>query len=200
MNEVALLGSGAASVATYTLLFGGVAFGAIVPVLPTGAMVSVAAAAAMFSDTPLNVLIVLILGSAAALLGDIVLFALCSTGRGRLQRWVRRRVDPDRLEHTRQRLAEHGVRVLLVSRLTPAGRIPVMVASILLGLSWRWFLAGDAVAVLAWAVTYAAIGILGGSLFDQAWQGIALAIGLVLVLSVATSVVGRLADRRRLSA
>ena len=36
----------------------------------------------------------------------------------------------------------------------------------------------------AWSVTYAAIGVLSGSIFDEQWKGIALAIVLVIAVSL----------------
>ena len=177
---------------TYSALFLGVSVGAVLPVIPTGVLVSAAAAAALYSDHPLAVVLVLAVAAMAALLGDVALFAICSSGGSRLVGWLRRRVDDEQLERTHQRLAGHRVGVLVLSRLTPGGRIPVMLASVLVGLSWRWFLAGDAVAVAAWSVTYAAIGIVGGSLFDEPWQGVALAVGLVLAIAVVPPVLRRL--------
>lgn len=85
--------------------------------------------------------------------------------------------------------------MLILSRLIPGGRIPIMVATLVLGVTWRWYLAGDAVAAVAWALTYAAIGVLSGSLFDEQWKGIVLAIGLVVLVSVGPTLVRLLRHR-----
>ncbi|MEV6184326.1 DedA family protein, partial [Streptomyces sp. NPDC052015] len=45
---------------------------------------------------------------------------------------------------------------------------------------------------LAWAVTYQLIGILGGSLFEEPWEGVVAAVALTLTISVAPSVWRRL--------
>lgn len=178
---------------TYATLFTGVALGAVVPVIPTGALVSAAAAAAVYSTHPaFAVIVVVVIAAIAALIGDSALFGVCSTRLGtRLLSWLRRRADPARLERSRQRLAANGIGLLVLSRLIPGGRIPVMVAAVMVGLSWRWFLTGDAVAVVAWSVTYAAIGILSGSLFDQVWQGIAVAVTVVIVISAVSMLIKR---------
>ncbi len=183
---------------TYLALFAGVAVGAIVPIIPTGALVSTAAVTSLHSPHPWTALLVIGIGAVAALIGDMVLFWLCSLPVGhRLLGWLRGRTSPALLERYHRQLDEHGLGVLILSRLIPAGRIPIMVATLVLGVTWRWYLAGDAVAALAWAVTYAAIGVLSGSLFDEQWKGIVLAIAVVLLVSVGPSLVRAL--RRRLA-
>ena len=174
---------------TYTALFVGVLVGAIVPIVPTGALVSAAAAAAAYSKYPETVLLVVLVASIAALIGDMALFAICSSRAGhRVLAWLRRRTSPALLDKSHRQLEEHGIRVLIVSRLIPAGRIPVMAAALLSGLSWRWYLAGDSIACVAWSVTYAAIGILSSTLFDEPWKGVVAAIGLVILVSLAPPV------------
>ncbi|CAM5721072.1 VTT domain-containing protein OS=Streptomyces fumanus OX=67302 GN=GCM10018772_59000 PE=3 SV=1 [Streptomyces fumanus] len=49
----------------------------------------------------------------------------------------------------------------------------------------RRFVRGNLPACLAWAVTYQLIGILGGSLFKEPWEGVAAAVVLTVVVSVA---------------
>ncbi|MER5732594.1 VTT domain-containing protein [Streptomyces sp. NPDC002138] len=175
----------------YPALFVLVALGALVPVIPTGALVSSAAVVAFHHRSP-SLGLVLVFGVAAlgAFLGDVALYGLGQRGvRSRSgSRWLealRGRATPERLEQARARLDEHGVLVLVVSRLVPAGRIPVMLACLLARLPLRRFARGDAPACLAWAATYGLIGIVGGSLFSAPWKGVALAVGLTLLVSAA---------------
>lgn len=174
----------------YPSLFLLVALGSLVPVVPTGALVSGAAVVAFHGGDPFALPLVFAVASAAALLGDVALYWL--GGRGARSeggsRWLRRlreRADPGRLETARHRLAEHGTVVLVLSRLVPAGRIPVMVACLLAEVPLRSFFRGDVPAVLAWAAAYQAIGIAGGSLFAAPWEGVVLAVGLTLLISAA---------------
>ena len=60
----------------YPVLFGGVLLGSIVPVVPTGAVVGAAAAVAMTTGD-LSLPLVLLLSTLAALLGDLITFAVC---------------------------------------------------------------------------------------------------------------------------
>ena len=76
------------------------------------------------------------------------------------------------LAQAQRKLDEHGAAVLVLSRLVPAGRIPVMLACLLAEMPMRRFARGDVPACLAWAATYQLIGILGGSLFPEPWQGV----------------------------
>lgn len=85
--------------------------------------------------------------------------------------------------------------VLVLSRLVPAGRIPVMLACLLAGMPLRRFARGDLPACLAWAATYQLIGILGGSLFPEPWQGVVAAVGLTVLLGAAPSLWRRLRGR-----
>ncbi|MFJ8015967.1 DedA family protein [Streptomyces sp. NPDC096339] len=173
----------------YPALFVLVALGALVPVIPTGVLVSSAAVVAFHQESlPFGVLLVFAVAALAAFTGDMTLYWLGHRGvrsRGG-SRWLERlrgRVAAERLEQAQTRLDEHGVLVLVLSRLVPAGRVPVMLACLLAELPLRRFARGDAPACLAWAATYGLIGILGGSLFAEPWKGVALAVGLALLIS-----------------
>ncbi|MFF3209950.1 DedA family protein [Streptomyces sp. NPDC002886] len=175
----------------YPTLFVLVALGALVPVIPTGALVSTAAVVAFHQDSlPFGLLLVFGVSSLAAFAGDMALYWLGRRGvRSRNgSRWLealRRRATPERLAQAQRKLDENGVLVLVVSRLLPGGRIPVMLACLLAELPLRRFARGDGPACLAWAATYGLIGIVGGSLFAEPWKGVALAVALTLLISAA---------------
>ncbi|AXE89883.1 hypothetical protein C1703_33140 [Streptomyces sp. Go-475] len=180
----------------YPTLFLLVFVGALVPVIPTGALVSSAAVVAFHQTAPFSLAMVFVTASLAAFLGDAALYWLGRRGmRSRNgSRWleaIRARAPEDRLAQAQGKLAAHGVAVLVLSRLVPAGRIPVMLACLLAKWPLRRFSRGNFPACLAWAVTYQLIGILGGSLFDEPWEGVVAAIGLTLLISVVPSLVRR---------
>ncbi|MEU8350591.1 MULTISPECIES: DedA family protein [unclassified Streptomyces] len=169
-----------------------VVLGSLVPVVPTGAVVSSAAVVAFHQGSPVALLMVFLVASLAAFIGDMTLYWLGRRGvrSGSGSRWLERlrdRAAPDRLEAARERLARHEVAVLVVSRLLPAGRIPVMLACLLSEMPVRRFVRGDLPACLAWTVTYQLIGIAGGSLFPEPWEGVLAAVGLTLAVSAAPS-------------
>jgi len=176
----------------YPTLFLLVLIGALVPVVPTGALVSSAAVVAFHQTAPFALLLVFVVGALAAFLGDIALYWLGQRGMGSKNgsRWleaIRSRAPEDRLAQAQEKLSDHGVAVLTVSRLVPAGRIPVMLACLMAGMPLRSFARGDIPACLAWAATYQVIGILGGSLFNEPWEGVVAAVALTLAISVAPS-------------
>ncbi|GGQ14393.1 DedA family protein [Streptomyces mutabilis] len=174
----------------YPSLFLLVFIGALVPVVPTGALVSSAAVVAMHQTLPYSMLMVFATASLAAFCGDMALYWLGRRGVGSRNgsRWleaIRSRAPEDRLEQAQEKLAEHDVAVLVLSRLVPAGRIPVMLACLLAKWPPRRFARGNLPACLAWAVTYQLIGILSGALFSEPWEGVAAAIVLTVVVSTA---------------
>ncbi|KKD08204.1 DedA family protein [Streptomyces sp. WM6386] len=174
----------------YPSLFLLVLIGALVPVVPTGALVSSAAVVAFHQTAPFALGLVFVTASLAAFLGDATLYWLGRRGmRSRNgSRWleaIRSRAPEERLAQAQERLADHGVTVLVLSRLVPAGRIPVMLACLMAKWPMRRFVRGNFPACLAWAVTYQLIGILGGSLFKEPWEGVVAAVVLTVVISLA---------------
>jgi membrane protein DedA with SNARE-associated domain len=173
----------------YPTLFLLVLVGALLPVVPTGALVSSAAVVAFHQTAPFALLMVFVVASLAAFLGDIALYWLGRRGMGSKNgsRWleaIRRRAPEDRLAQAQRKLDGHGVAVLVLSRLVPAGRLPVMLACLLAKMPLRRFARGNLPACLAWALTYQLIGILGGSLFAEPWEGVLAAVVLALLISV----------------
>ncbi|MFI1094318.1 DedA family protein [Streptomyces sp. NPDC020917] len=188
---------GAQQAIGYPTLFLLVVLGSLVPVVPTGALVSSAAVVAFHQTEPVALAVVFGVAALAAFLGDVALYWLGlrgvrSRGGSRVLRRLQERVDAGTLDRSQRQLEEHGAAVLVLSRLVPAGRLPVMVACLLAEMPLRRFVRGDIVACLAWAASYQLIGILGGSLFPEPWQGVALAVGLTFAIAAGPGVVRRL--------
>ncbi|MEO9323806.1 VTT domain-containing protein [Nocardioides sp. C4-1] len=165
-----------------------VAFGAVVPVVPTGAAVSAAAVLAR-AEHPWELVLVVAAGGAGAYLGDVVTYAvLRRAGAPLAQRvgWLRAD-DPDgAIQHLRARLEADEVRALLLSRLVPGGRVPVLLAAALGGYPLARFASANVAAAGLWAAVYAAVGIVGDALIPDptvalvAVVVVALLLGLVL--------------------
>ncbi|MFG3060677.1 DedA family protein [Streptomyces sp. NPDC048231] len=177
----------------YPSLFLLVLIGALVPVVPTGALVSSAAVVAFHQTAPFSLALVFVVSAFAAFLGDVALYWLGRRGMRSKNgsRWletIRDRAPEERLAQAQQKLNDHGIAVLTLSRLVPAGRIPVMLACLLARMPLRDFARGDAPACLAWAATYQLIGILGGSLFREPWEGVAAAVVLTLAVGAAPGI------------
>jgi membrane protein DedA with SNARE-associated domain len=175
-----------ATLAALGWLFLVVSFGAIIPIVPTGAAVSGAAALA-FHNNKIGFLFVIASGAAGAYLGDLVMYAMCRLGGEQLARRLRWLRDEEHLAAVKERLSRSQVPVLLVSRLIPGGRVPVLLAAAFLGLPWRTFIVANAPACALWAVVYAGIGVAGGSIFPEPWQSVLAAVALILVVNQTVS-------------
>ncbi|WP_306215960.1 DedA family protein [Actinoplanes sp. RD1] len=179
-----------AELGTLGWLFLVVAFGAIVPVVPTGAAVSGAAALA-FHDHPPLIVLTIAAGAAGAYVGDLVMYAMCRAGGEKLARRLRWLRDEEHLATVKDRLHKSQIPVLLVSRLLPGGRVPVLLAAAFLGLPWRTFVIANLPACALWSAVYAGIGVAGGSIFPEPWQGVIAAVILVVLVTQIVSLVNR---------
>ncbi|MFE9957335.1 DedA family protein [Micromonospora sp. NPDC005299] len=171
-----------------------VLFGSVVPVVPTGAAVSGAAALAAHQH-PVTVVLVVLAGALGAYVGDLATFGLLGWGGERVTRRVPGLRVGRRVDRMPARVREGRVSTLLVSRLIPGGRIPVLLAAAVAGLAWRRFAVANAPASLLWSVLYAGIGVLGRAVFPEPWESVVAAILLVVLV---TQGLGWLARRRGL--
>lgn len=174
----------------YPVVFGGVLLGSIVPVVPTGAVVGAAAAIAT-STGRLSLVVVLLLSVAGALIGDLVTFAVAKAGSAAAQRWVARGQSRDRLDEVRGRFATRGALLVVVGRLLPAGRIPVLLAAGALDYPWRRLVPAALAACVLWAVAYAVLGVVSGGLFDSPVVATLVATGLVFAVAGVSALVSR---------
>ena len=180
----------------YPVVFLGVLLGSIVPVVPTGAVVGAGAALSISGDR-LSLPVVLALAVAGAVLGDLTTFGVCRFGGPRALHWVARGQNADRVTEVRDQFRRHGWQIIVVGRLLPAGRIPVLLAAGALAYPWRRLLPATVVAGILWAVAYAALGVLSGGIFDSPLLATLLATVLVLIVGGVLNLVGA---RRRSAA
>jgi membrane protein DedA with SNARE-associated domain len=180
----------------YSALFGGVLLGSLVPIVPTGAVVGAAAAIAV-STGSLSLPLVLVLATLGALFGDLATFGVAHAGSSVAQRWVTGRQSPERLAAARAQFERRGGLLVVVGRLLPAGRIPVLLAAGALEYPWRRLVPAATLACVLWAIAYAALGVLSGGLFDDPVLATVLAALLVLVLAGLGSLLSAWRRRRR---
>jgi len=179
----------------YPALGAGVLLGSVVPVVPTGAVVGAAAAIATTTGR-LWLPAVIALATAAALAGDLVTFAVGRAGSGLALRLVTRGQTPERLAAMRDRFAAHGGRLVVIGRLLPAGRIPVLLAAAALAYPWQRLVPAAALGCLLWAIAYAVLGVVSGGIFDDPVLATVLATVLVLVVAGLSALVARLRKQR----
>ncbi|GHF48653.1 membrane protein DedA with SNARE-associated domain [Amycolatopsis bartoniae] len=174
----------------YPTLFLGVLIGSIVPVVPTGALVGAAAAVAM--TTPhLSLPLVLLVATLGAMLGDTATFAVARLGSTAAVRWLARGQRPERLVSVRERFTRRGWQLVVIGRLVPAGRIPVLLAAGAVEYPWRRLVPATLAACVLWAVAYALLGVLSGGIFDSPVVATLLAAVLVLLVTVVLNLVAR---------
>lgn len=199
--NAALLVSQSLPASSYPSIGGLVLVGSIVPVIPTGAVVSAGAAAAWTHAGLFAVALVVAVSTIGAFLGDLATFALCRGFGDRALRLVRvdrtRPSHAERLATAERRLLDHRVAVLVIARLIPAGRIPILVAAGLMEIPWKAFVPAQLLAALIWAALYSALGLAGGSAFREPWKAVVAALVLVVVVSGLTSLGQRLWRRYR---
>lgn len=173
----------------YPTLFLGVLLGSLVPIVPTGAVVGAAAAVAM--TTPhLDLPLVLLVATVAAFLGDLVTYSVARLGSEAAVRWFARG-QHDRLASARERFGHRGWQLILVGRLVPAGRIPVLLAAGAIAHPMRKLLPALGGACVLWSVAYALLGVVSGGLFSSPLIATLLAAVLVLVLTIAVNLIAR---------
>ena len=179
----------------YPVIFGGVLVGSIVPILPTGAVVGAGAALAMTGQ--LNLALVVLLSMAGALVGDLVTFAAGRGGRGPMTRFFERRQSAEKLTAARDKFVQKGWLLVVIGRMVPAGRIPVLLAAGALDYPWRKLVPAAAGACLLWAVAYALLGVVSGGLFDNPLVATLIATTLILVIALVVGLVSRRREQTR---
>ena len=83
------------------------------------------------------------------------------------------------------------MRTFLLSRLIPAGRLPVLLVAALGGYPLRRYAVVDIAAATLWSLLYTAIGLAGRAIFPKQWEGVAAGIGLVILFSLGGSLWNR---------
>jgi membrane protein DedA with SNARE-associated domain len=161
--------------------------------VPTGAVVGAAAAVALTTSS-LDLPLVLLLATLAAAAGDLVTFAICRSGGPTAVRWVARGQHAERIEEVRGHFRRHGWQIIVVGRLLPAGRIPVLLAAGALAYPWRRLVPATVAAAFLWADAYALLGVVSGGIFDSPLVATLIATGLVLLVG---GVLNLVAARRR---
>ena len=63
----------------------------------------------------------------------------------------------------------------------------VLLAAAFAGLPWRTFVVANVPACALWAGVYSAIGVAGGSIFPEPWEGVVAAVLLILVVNQSIS-------------
>lgn len=175
------------------ILLAAIAFGAVVPVIPTGPALSAAAVLA-HDEAPWELGLVLVAGWLGAYLGDLLVFALLVFAGDRISRrvpWLH--ADRRVVSAMRRRIEANDLAAMVTSRLVPAGRLPILVAAAVSGYRWQRLVVTGVFSAGAWAVLYVGIGVLGGAVVSSN----AVALAAAVVTAFAVGVLPRLLRRER---
>ena len=174
-------------------LTGVVASGAVLVAVPTGAAVSVAAALAGRGDLT-GVVLVIVFGAVGAYLSDLATYGVLSffgeratQTTTRLGRWLHKQRQAAAVGRVQQRLKDHELSTLLLSRLVPGGQLPVLAAAAVTRYPWRRYAVADIGAAVLWSTVYGASGVAGRAIFPEQWEGVAAAIALVMLFGLAST-------------
>ena len=183
---------------SHLLLAAAVLLGSAIPFVPTGEMVS--GAAAFASHSRLNVLLIFLITWICSVLGDTVMLVEARLGARRLRPWIARRRFADRVDSARLGLTSNAFNAIVTGRLIPGGRTPIIVALGLSRFSVRRFMLFDTVACALWAGIYSSIGSIGGRIAQHpVWAmviAIAFAVSIGALVQQVLRLIGWLRDRR----
>jgi membrane protein DedA with SNARE-associated domain len=161
------------------------------------------AAAAYAGAGRLNVVMVGVIGFAAAVIGDNIGFALGHYGgRALILRWGRYvRLTGERLAQAEAFFNQHGAWIITIARFVEVLRQANGIVAGTTGMRWRRFLAFNALGAALWVGTWVSLGYLAGKHIDAIYHDITryssyllIALAVVLAASLARHILRR---RRR---
>jgi len=175
-----------------------VTIGSALPFVPTGEMVSGAAAFAAHSE--LNVVLIFVITWLCSVLGDSIMLMEARLGARRLRPWIARRKFAGKVTQAQEALNRNAFNAIVTGRLIPGGRTPVIVALGLGRFPLRRFLLPDIVACALWAAIYSTLGSIGGRIAHHPIWAMVIAIAFatsigVLVQKIRSAVVWRRNNR-----
>ncbi len=180
---------------SHLLLALAVLLGSAIPFVPTGEMVS--GAAAFASHSRLNVVLIFVITWTCSVLGDTAMLAEARLGARKLRPWIARRKFADRVTAAEVGLTRNAFNAIVTGRLIPGGRTPIIVALGLSRFSLRRFMLFDTVACALWAGIYSTIGSIGGRIARHPVWAMVVAIAFAVSMGALVQQIARLVAWRR---
>lgn len=169
--------------------------GSAIPFVPTGEVVSAAAAVGSYSK--LNAWVIFAITWACSVLGDCLLLIQVRFGG----RWLRPRIDRSRfaprVSQAQAALTRNHFHAIVTGRLIPGGRTPVIAALGLSHFPLRRFIPASIVACGLWAAIYCAVGTIGGRIAHHPVWATVIAITFAISIGVTVQHVQRLWQSRK---
>jgi len=170
----------------YVTMFAVALIDGFFPPIPSETLLVAAAAVAASTGRP-DVVLLGVVATAGAAVGDNLAFALGrATGTSRFD-WMRRPRVARALSRAGSALERRGAGVILGARFIPVGRVAVNLSAGALAYPWRRFAPLSVAAGLCWAAYSIAVGLLAGAWLKEqpllsAVLGVVLALGIGLLV------------------
>jgi membrane-associated protein len=155
-----------ASPLTYLAVLGACALDAVLPIVPSEAVVI--AASVLAAKGELSLWLIALAAAAGGFLGDTGSYLLGRTaGAAAARRLFHSPKAKGRLDWAGEALRRHGATIIVVARFVPGGRTATTFTAGTVRLPWPRFAAADAVGATLWAAYAAGLGYLGGETFER---------------------------------
>jgi len=184
-----------ASPLTYLAVLGACALDAVLPVVPSEAVVI--AASILATRGELSIWLVALAAAAGGFLGDTGSYGLGRTaGAAAARRLFRSPKAKRRLAWAGEALEQHGATIIVVARFVPGGRTATTFTAGMVRLPWPRFAVADAGGASLWAAYAAGLGYLGGEAFQRRpLYGFLFGLGVALLVVVVVEGARRLQRR-----
>lgn len=139
--------------------------GSAIPFVPTGELVS--GAAAVSSHSLVSLASIFVISWVSSLVGDTLMLLEVRLVRRPLQLWLDERPLGQRVLSAGETITRNPFQAVLFGRLLPGGRAPIIIALGLAGYPVRRFMLLDALPCALWAAIYAGLGSLGGQIAND---------------------------------
>ncbi|WP_035768870.1 DedA family protein [Arthrobacter castelli] len=181
----------------YLLLFALCIVDAFFPPVPSETVVVALAAVAMTSGVP-NLWVITILAAAGAIIGDNTAYVIGRSIGTRRFRWMRRPKVAESFSWAGSQLDKRGPILIMAARYIPVGRTAVNMTAGATGFHRVQFFWLSVIAGCSWALYSVGIGILAGHwVQDNPFLGVALAVGIAMVLGLIVDFINRRLTARR---
>jgi membrane-associated protein len=177
---------------TYLAVLGACAFDAVLPVVPSEAVVI--AASILATRGEVSIWLIAVAAAAGGFLGDTGSYVLGRTaGAAAARRLFRGPKAKGRLAWAGAALERHGATIIVVARFVPGGRTATTFTAGTVRLPWPRFAAADAVGASLWAAYAAGLGYLGGETFERRpLYAFLFGLGVALLFALVVEVARRL--------
>ena len=184
-----------ASPLTYLAVLGACALDAVLPIVPSEAVVI--AASVLAAKGQLSIWLIAVAAAAGGFLGDTGSYLLGrSAGASAARRLFQSPKAKGRLTWASEALERHGAIIVVVARFVPGGRTATTFTAGVVRLPWPRFAAADAVGASLWAAYAAGLGYLGGETFERRpLYAFGFGLGVALLVALVVEAARRL--RRR---